>query len=249
MQSLTKFIHISDAHISNQGCVVYGNDSRIKLQRCIDEIKRDHKDATCLILTDDITKDGDPEYFSFLQKNLSCLPMPWYLVVGNHDSKQALFTAIKEYPRDPNGFVQFTLDTPAGLCIILDTSIDNQSSGILYKKRLTWLDNELKQSTKSIFLFFHHQPFSLGIPPMDAAIHSLKNSEELFSVLKPYRETIRHIFVGHIHRPIYGSWHGIPFSCVPISCVPSTTQQTALTFQVNSPVLGFREPSGYGLFL
>ncbi|AGC49475.1 phosphodiesterase [Lawsonia intracellularis] len=244
MQSIIKFIHISDTHISAQGCLVYDNNPRVKLQTCIDEIKRDHLDAAFLILTGDVTNDGSMECFSFLQEVLSELPMPWYLVMGNHDLKQSLFTAIPEYPRDPNGFVQFTVDTPVGLCIILDTTIANQSSGILCAARLDWLANELKQATKPVLLFFHHPPFSLGIPSMDAIVHSLKNSEEFFAVLKPYKDKIRHMFVGHIHRPICGSWNGIPFSCAP-----STAHQIALNFQSDKSVLGFKEPSGYSIVL
>jgi Icc protein len=31
-------------------------------------------------------------------------------------------------------------------------------------------------------------------------------------VVTPYRARIRHVFFGHVHRPISGSWLGIPFS-------------------------------------
>lgn len=30
--------------------------------------------------------------------------------------------------------------------------------------------------------------------------------------LKPHAKRIRHLFLGHVHRPIAGSWLGIPFT-------------------------------------
>lgn len=243
INSSIKFIQLSDTHISKQGSMLHSNNPREKLKACLDEIKKNHSDAAFLCITGDVTNDDEPECFLYLQELLSDLHMPWFITLGNHDSRQALLRAIPEYPQDPNGFIQFKLETNAGSCIILDTIKDGQSSGILCEKRLDWLSEQLeKTSPEPVLLFFHHPPTTLGIPSMDAIVRSLENPEQLYDVLKPHKETIKHIFTGHVHRPICGSWHGIPFSCIP-----STTHQIALTFQPEEGILGFKKPSGYGI--
>jgi len=41
---------------------------------------------------------------------------------------------------------------------------------------------------------------------------ALTDAAALIAVIKPNRARIRHLFFGHVHRPIAGSWLGIPFS-------------------------------------
>ena len=55
---------------------------------------------------------------------------------------------------------------------------------------------------------------------------------------------VRHIFFGHVHRPVSGSWRGIAFSALP-----STAHQVALDFETVSPVPKTREPPAYGVIL
>lgn len=60
----------------------------------------------------------------------------------------------------------------------------------------------------------------------------------LFAILNEHGN-VRHIFAGHAHRPIAGSWRGIP-----ISVLRGTNHQSALEF---SPVklAVTHEPSAY----
>jgi len=58
------------------------------------------------------------------------------------------------------------------------------------------------------------------------------------------RVNLRHIFFGHVHRPVSGSWRGIAFSALP-----STVHQVALDFATVSPVPKTREPPAYGVIL
>ncbi len=61
-----------------------------------------------------------------------------------------------------------------------------------------------------MFLFLHHPPMAMGISPMDRI--PLLNAPELAETLAPHRARIRHMFHGHLHRPLGGSWMGIPFT-------------------------------------
>jgi 3',5'-cyclic AMP phosphodiesterase CpdA len=61
-----------------------------------------------------------------------------------------------------------------------------------------------------VLLFLHHPPLPVGIPFMDSI--ALRNPDALWETLAPHRARVRHIFHGHLHRPIAGSWRGVPLS-------------------------------------
>ena len=90
----------------------------------------------------------------------------------------------------------------------------------------------------------HHPPLALGIPSMDQ--FALREPEAFWAVIAPHRARIRHLFFGHLHRPIGGSWRGIPFSCTA-----SPNHQVALDLVTlrGDDVPGCREPAGYAVIL
>ncbi len=111
--------------------------------------------------------------------------------------------------------------------------------------RLEWLGDRLRETgDEPIWLVMHHPPFAVGIPSMDQ--YSLRNPETFWSVIAPHRARIRHLLFGHLHRPIGGSWHGIPFSCTS-----SPNHQIALDLATlrGDEVPGCREPAGYSVIL
>ena len=60
-------------------------------------------------------------------------------------------------------------------------------------------------------LFMHQPPFDIGHALMDQI--KLDDAEAFDALLKGHG--IRHIFFGHAHRVISGSWNGIGFSALP----------------------------------
>ena len=58
------------------------------------------------------------------------------------------------------------------------------------------------------------------------------------------RKNIRHLFFGHLHRPVAGSWRGIP-----ISTLRATSHQVALDFVIEGRIPGSHEPPAYGVCL
>jgi len=55
---------------------------------------------------------------------------------------------------------------------------------------------------------------------------------------------VRHLFFGHVHRPISGSWHGVPFSTLR-----GTNHQVWLDFAAKGDIPGSHEPPAYGVVL
>ena len=68
----------------------------------------------------------------------------------------------------------------------------------------------LDHSDDPVFLFMHHPPFKTGIASMDRIM--LHDAEAFHDVIAPHKARIRHLFFGHVHRAIFGTWRGISYS-------------------------------------
>lgn len=208
-------LHLTDLHLPPHGETVYGADTAQRLAAVLDDIAVRHGPGGDMpapefaVLTGDLTRDGEPAAYRRLREALLRLPCPAHLLMGNHDDRAAFRAAFPEAPVDPAGFIQFAVRSAAGLCLMLDTLHEGHPEGRLCPARLEWLAAQLAGSGDApVLLFLHHPPMAVGIAGMDAI--GLRDAAALWAVLAPHRARIRQIFHGHLHRPIGGSWHGIP---------------------------------------
>ena len=135
------------------------------------------------------------------------------------------------------------LPMPAHL--LLDTVETGAPWGTYCAGRQEWLARQLASAgDQPLYIAMHHPPLALGIPSMDQ--FALRDAEAFWAVIAPHRASIRHLFFGHLHRPIGGSWRGIPFSCAA-----SPNHQVALDLATlrGDEVPGCREPAGYAVIL
>jgi 3',5'-cyclic AMP phosphodiesterase CpdA len=239
------FIHITDLHILPAGETNYGLDPAERLRVAVESIALRHgpgsaTPAEFVIVTGDLTHHGQPEAYAQLRTILEGLPMPFHLMLGNHDEREHFRAAFPEQGFDPDGFVQQVIETDAGLFVLLDTKTAGTHAGALCEKRLAWLAARLAESEGPLFLFLHHPPMPVGISQMDRI--QLVNPADLAAVLAPHQPRIRHMFHGHLHRPLAGSWRGIPFSSIR-----GTAHQVALDLSERETAPGSHEPAAYAL--
>lgn len=240
---MLKFIHVTDTHLVEPGRRLYGLAPTQRLERCIDSILAEHADAAMCIITGDLAHEGHPLAYTQLALTLRRLPMPVYPLIGNHDHRSRFTEHFPHTPVDANGFVQYAVDLGAYRGLLMDTNEPGVSYGVLCEQRAQWLAAQLAQDdARPVLLFLHHPPFAVGIPAMDQI--SLIDTTALRSVIDAHRARIRHIFFGHLHRPIYGSWQGIPFSTLR-----GTNHQVALNLHEPNNVQGNQEPPQYGVVL
>lgn len=238
-----KFIHLSDLHLTRGGALLFGNDPQARLNAAVDSILREHADAAFCVLSGDLADAGAESAYAALAAITARLPMPSYLLVGNHDERAALLRAYPGIQADAAGFIQTTIDTAHGRFLLLDTLDPGYPSGAYCPARQTWLRAQLEDaSVRCFWIVMHHPPLAVGIPSMDQ--YALKNAQDFYALLAPHCTRIRHLFFGHLHRPICGSWHGIPFSVVR-----SPNHQVALDMQAMPDVPGCHEAPGYGVVL
>ena len=219
---MLKFIHITDTHLVGRNESLYGTDPAWRLRSCVADIVAAHPDAAFCIVTGDLADRGGRPVYELMREILAPLPMPVYLMVGNHDHRDDLRAVFPTAFDDGNGFVQGSLETAEGVFLMLDTIEYRKHYGVFCEQRAAWLSRALAESgEKPVYLCQHHPPFPTGIAGDDRLAILERGPFE--AAIKPHWHRIRHMFFGHIHRPISGSWKGMPFSTLF-----GTNHQTAL---------------------
>jgi Icc protein len=237
-----KILQVTDTHLVEDGGTIYGIDPAARLEACVAHINAHHADARFCVLSGDLTNEGTPGAYRALKAILDGLAVPYHLMAGNHDDRAALLATFPETPRDSNGFVQYALEIPVGRLLVLDTVEPGTHGGSFGPRRAAWLGNQLEMAGgDAVYIFMHHPPFPIGLPAMDRM--GIDDPGPFVAAIEG-RANLRHIFFGHVHRPVSGSWRGIAFSALP-----STVHQVALDLKTVSPVPKTREPPAYGVIL
>ncbi len=238
-----KFLHLTDTHLVPQGHKLYGLDPNARLRAAVADINARHADATFVLVTGDLAHTGEEAGYRALSQTLDELSVPSYLLIGNHDDREAFKRVFCETKVDENGFVQSVVETAAGPFVLLDTNEPGTHCGWLCERRLSWLDRILSELRgRTVFLAMHHPPLALQLPALDAI--GLLQHREFADVIRRH-DYIRHIFFGHAHRPVHGTWNGIPFSTQR-----ALNHQVALQFdEQQSGIRGSHEPPAYSIVL
>ncbi len=235
-----KFIHVTDPHLVAPGRLLFGLDPLARLQACIADVNARHGDAHCCVITGDLAHCGEPAAYLALREAVARLSMPCCLLLGNHDDRANFRRALAQTPCDEAGFAQSVLDTPAGHFVFLDTHEPGDSGGRYCARRCAWLRACLARlGDRPAYLFMHHPPFQVGIPFLDRI--NLRDAEPFAAALAGF-DNVRHLFLGHMHRPVSGSWRGIPFSTLR-----GTSHQVPLDFANVQSVAYVGEPAAYAV--
>ncbi len=237
---MIKLIHVTDPHLTVPGTDLFGLDPHERLDACLSHVEAQHGDADLLVISGDLTHDGEPPAYEALARRLEQTSAPWRVLMGNHDDRSAFFAAFPNYTVR-QGFVQEVVEVGATRVILLDTLQDGRTEGELCPERGEWLDRALVEAgERPVFIFMHHPPFAIHLPALDRI--GLGLSEAFHARLKRHGN-VRHIFAGHVHRQTSGSWRGIGFNTLS-----GTSHQAAAIFNEDRFVTTL-EPAAYGVIL
>ena len=238
-----KFIHMTDTHLVDPGQQLYAVDPAKRLAAAVRSICHEHPDAQFVAITGDLVQSGQETQYRALRETLSPLPMPVYLVPGNHDERLAMRRVFPDLAGDRHGYVQYSVDVTDARLLFLDTLEPGHSGGVLCANRLDWLAQELTRSNgRPVHVFMHHPPLAVGLPVMDCM--GLAEPERFWNTLAAHGQNVRHIYFGHLHRPVQGMINGIGFSCLP-----GTHHQVCFDIRMaaGDRVPGCHEPPAYGV--
>jgi 3',5'-cyclic-AMP phosphodiesterase len=236
---------VTDMHIKAGGKLSYRVvDTEASLVRCIEHILKLPQRPHAMLFTGDLTDFGRPEEYDNLARILAPLPMPFFLMAGNHDDPDAMRAQFPShaYLRQRPGKLDYVIDDFAVRIVALDSTIPRQSAGELTPAQLEWLDETLGAApAKPTIVALHHPPFWTGIGHMDRM--PLLNPEALEPVIARHAQVER-LICGHLHRPIVKRFGG-----TIASTSPSPSHQVALDLDDDAKSLFVMEPPAFQLHL
>ena len=236
---------ISDLHVLADGTLLNGVvDTQSTLAAAIDHIGGLDPRPDLVLATGDLTQDGRPEDYALLRSAFGSLPMPVYVIPGNHDNRTNLRAAFTDqgYLPETGEFLHYAVDRYPLRLIGLDTVIDGDVGGRMCPARMQWLDERLsEQPDRPTVIFMHHPPFATGIAFMDRP--SFKGAQELETLIRRF-PAVRLITCGHVHRAIQTRWAG-----VLATVAPSIVFQMALELAEGAPSAFVVEPPAISLHL
>jgi Icc protein len=235
---------LSDPHIGVPGTLLYGRvDTADFLARAAAEITQLEPRPDIVVLTGDLVAIGEPAEYDHLRRILAPLPMPLFVIPGNHDAREPLRAAFGgDGYLPPEGFIQYVVEDYPLRLVALDTHIPGENGGVLCAERLAWLDDALAAAPdRPTLLMMHHPPFLTGIEHMDKS--TLDNAAAFAEVVARHPQ-IERILCGHLHRAIDRRFAG-----TIAGTAPSTAHQFALNLAPGAPLRFKFEPAGYQLHL
>lgn len=228
-----KIIWLTDPHILADGKTLLGHDTQLRLRTAVDYVTQYHADADCCVLSGDLTDHGDAESYRVVREILSSCPVKTFAIPGNHDNRAVMRQELAFPENLQAGFIQYAIVKDGQRIIFLDSLQENHAEGILCAQRLSWLDSELALHKElPTLVFCHHPPAKLHLPMMDQ--EHTQYGEKLLDRLCA-APNVKHLFFGHVHRPVSGSFRGLGFSALQSTAIQAPLPYPAWDWDSFSP--------------
>jgi 3',5'-cyclic AMP phosphodiesterase CpdA len=234
---------LSDMHIRPEGQLLFDRiDTAAYLERAVAHVLTLDPRPDVVIMTGDLVEAGKPEEYERLRRLIAPLPMPVYLIPGNHDGRESMRAAFADKGYLPaSGFLHYAVEDGPVRLIALDTLVEGKGHGALAEEQLAWLEARLgEQPDRPTMLFMHHPPFECGIETFDRT--RLNEGSERLAELVQRHGNVERAVCGHVHRPIQVRWAG-----TMASIAPSTAHQATLDLHEHSRLTMMMEPPAIAL--
>ena len=231
---------LSDFHVRPHGKTAYGDvDTNGMFHDAIDAVLKLDPQPDCIVVSGDLTDCGLDEEYQIVAYGLGRLPMPVFVIPGNHDRREQLIQSLsprhRYLPRD--GFINFAADAFPVRLIGLDSVETGQTYGSFCATRQQWLRGALAAGGgKPTVIVIHHPPFLVGVDGMDEL--RLIDATALGVIIKDHPEVER-VLCGHYHRAITVRYAGTVGYVAP-----STAHQVALDLRPGRSNRFIMEPPG-----
>ncbi len=230
-------LQISDTHL---GADWEGPDPDECLLRAVEAILALPQRADALLVSGDLTQNGEPEEYARLRELLAPLDLEPHVLPGNHDLRRPLREAFG-LPGAGAEPASHAVDLGPLRLVCLDSTIPGAEGGALDEGRIEWLDATLGEERETpTVLAMHHPPLTTGIPTFERIGLAPQARAALAEVLVRHRQVVR-VVAGHVHRTIVAELAGRA-----VLTAPSTYMQVALDFA--APKLTMRDdPPGFAI--
>ncbi|WP_198170605.1 phosphodiesterase [Deinococcus arboris] len=190
-----------------------------------------------VLITGDCTDHGHPDEYDEFEAALEPLPMPVFVVPGNHDDRAELLSRRPPPGEACESFMQYVVENFPLRLIGLDTQWPGHGGGELCAQRLAWLDEVLSQApARPTLLFMHHPPVQTGLQVLDDI--GLRGHAEFCAVVAHHPQVVR-VVAGHVHLPLTASFaHTTVMTCPGTDATfqPAWAQPDKLVIQYQPPL-------------
>jgi 3',5'-cyclic AMP phosphodiesterase CpdA len=233
---------ISDFHLRPRGLPALGFvDTNSFARRAVATLLALRPAPDAVIVTGDIADTGDPREYAMAREILSALPMPVFLIPGNHDDRDAMRASLGDtgwLGPAGSGPINSVADIGAVRLVCLDSLVPGRPHGELGAATLAWLDATLAAAAdRPTLVAVHHPPFRTGLSHIDAIL--LGDGAALEEVISRHPQVGR-VVSGHLHRSITASFGG-----TLAMIAPGTAHQVALDLVDSPTALFVMEPAGF----
>lgn len=234
---------ISDLHVKPEGELAYGVVDTLGMTRAaIDAVLALDPVPDAVLVSGDLAYDGQPEEYAAVAAELARLPMPTWVIPGNHDRREAFRAALGAWiPAGPEGQrITYAAEVGELRVLALDSTIPDALGGSLGAEQLGWLDHELaKEPTRPALVMLHHPPFACGVTHMDRI--RCEDGEALAAVVAQHARVER-VVCGHVHRSMQ-----VRFAGTFASTCPGAAHQVSLDLRPEAPASFSLEPPSFHL--
>ena len=237
----TFLVQLTDLHIREPGRLAYGRiDTAPYLARAVQAVLRLRQAPDAVVITGDLTDFGRAAEYAHLAALLAPLPMPVYLLPGNHDDRDQLRRSFPTHRYlGEQGFVQYAVRVGGLHLLALDTCVPGHSHGTLDAERLAWLDDALARcGGEPVVIALHHPPFRTLIGHMDEI--GLLEGADALETLVARHPNVERVICGHLHRAI-----DVRFGGSIASTAPAPAHQVCLDLSPQAPSAWTLEPPGF----
>lgn len=193
--------HLSDIHID-------GTSSLARFDQVLRWVAELRPDAVAV--SGDLANNTYPANYALVKARLDALGAPVLVVPGNVDSREAMrevFGGSEDGPLNRSVNVGDTLRL-IGLDVIVPGAVHGDATPVL-----GWLEAELNSGGPPALIFLHQHPFDCGMDQYETI--DCRNKEGLAAVIEGAHDTVLGIGCGHLHRPMFTRFAGVPAVLAP----------------------------------
>jgi Icc protein len=189
-----------------------GSDRALdRLDKVLDWLGPLEPDA--LIVSGDLAEADQEASYDKVRHRLERLGCPYGVVPGNVDDRSKMREAFGDrFDWAQDGPLNCVLTVGGVRLIGLDVTVPGAHHGDAAPV-LDWLDGQLNAGGDPALIFMHQHPFFCGIDNKDR--NKCRGEEALSLVIGKATDAVLGITCGHVHRPMFTRFAGLPASMSP----------------------------------
>lgn len=244
------FVHISDSHLGASPDHRYDDSrSRDALNAILSRVRNLQRRVDFVVHTGDLAAEGEPAAYAKAKQAFSRLSVPVYHVAGNHDDPVELLSSLGL----PDGrqllagtaAYAYELDILGHRLIAFDGvfGAGRSPSGSLGSEQLAAIGEALASRNMPTIVVGHFPLLPCGVPWIDEEM-LLEEGPRLHELLVRHRDSIRGVFLGHVHYSSVKIVDGVLYCTAPAGVrqvVPGTSHRHPVVDYSSGP--GFHHVS------